>query len=294
MEIASPGYRLIFIDIDGVLNRHWHGSLIEPFVYSLMERFAELVRVTGATLVLSSAWRLTKSGREGARETFLRHGLPPFLSCTPRMRGPRGNEVLYWLQLNTLNVLQDAPIKYKHNLIGSPEFSEKHFALPVQIKVAQYVVIDDRDFATRVHGGFYRRLLTEYGHFVHIDSNRGLSRRDAEEARRLIETEMKPLKMAYVNGDGGGDDSDDDDDDDNGANDGNTIGKSNRIRPPPTPSIGHCQYCEKRVQHGIRESRGGPLYCNPDCLYRHRGVRNIGACVDAGARDDESGFSYEY
>jgi hypothetical protein len=254
MEIASPGYRLIFIDIDGVLNRDRRGSVDEPFVHELMERFAELVRATGATLVLSSAWRLTKQGREGARQAFLTYGLPPILSCTPRMHGPRGSEVLYWLQQNTLNVLQDEAIEHKHRLLHDPgQFSEKHYVLPVSIKVAQYVVIDDRDFRTRMHGGYYRKLMTEYGHYVHIDCDRGISRENAELAAELLLQDMQtePEIMRVEE-------------------------KESRQQQSPSPVKGYCQYCEKRVKHGIRETPQSPhLYCNPDCLYRYRGgLRN--------------------
>jgi hypothetical protein len=248
MEIESPGYRLIFIDIDGVLNRSRTGDTEDSFVHELMERFARLVRETGATLVLSSAWRLTKVGRLGARTAFLGYGLPPPISCTPRMRGPRGNEVLAWLQQNTLNVFVDELIEQKHRLLEHDgEFTEKHYTLPVPIKVAQFVALDDRDFRTRRHGGYYRRLLTEQGHFVPVDSAHGISDQQAAEAVRLL---LAPLAESISM-------------------------QVESKTPPPSPTKGYCLWCEKRVRPGTGIEDRGALFCSLDCAYRYRGAPNI-------------------
>jgi len=249
MEIESPGYRLIFIDVDGVLNRVANGDTTHPFERVLMERFARLCRETGATVVLSSAWRLSKVGRKGVKAAFLTYGLPLPISCTPRMHGPRGNEVLAWLQHNTLNAFSDAQIDYKHRLLEYPgEFGERQYSLPVPIKVAQFVAIDDRDFRTRTHGGHYRRLLSAMGHFVHVDCTHGLSEANIQEAALLL---TSPLVEP------------------------GSIERVDRRSLPPSPIKGYCQYCEKRVRNGTGIHDHGALFCSLDCLYRYNGTDKL-------------------
>lgn len=244
MEIEWTGYRLIFIDVDGVLNRSRDGDTEESFVPELIGRFAALVRETGATLVLSSAWRLSKLGRRGVEAAFLAYGLPPPINCTPRMHGPRGNEVIGWLLQNTLNVFQDEPLEPKHRFLEYEQFSQRHYTLPVAIKVAQFVAIDDRDFRTREHGGHYRALLTQRGHFVHVDWRRGFSEENARETLRLLRGQEL-------------------------------------LHESPTkelaPARGRCHYCEKRVKasQGVHDEKTGELFCNLECLYRYRGVTRL-------------------
>ncbi len=103
--------RLVFIDVDGVLNRHWLLGYIDP---NLVERLARLVAETGATLVLSTAWRRSSSGREAVFDAFAAAGMPQPISCTPYLpRGHRPTEILLWLQMNTRNAprtdLRDTP-----------------------------------------------------------------------------------------------------------------------------------------------------------------------------------------
>src|SRR5690348_10404441 len=69
--IAVRGFmKVIFLDIDGVLNS---ASTPNPrkFPYivddRLLARFKELVRRTGATVVLSSTWRVDPVGRFAAK-----------------------------------------------------------------------------------------------------------------------------------------------------------------------------------------------------------------------------------
>lgn len=180
----TEGYSLIFIDVDGVLNSTTE-NLEEKFVPEIMKRLARLVKETGATPVLSTAWRLKKESRDEVVRQFLEYGLPLPLGCTPRILGPRGNEVLAWLQMNTLNVLTDHELHYGTFKEEPGEFGESQYRLPVRIKVAQYVIVDDRDFRTLIHGGMHRELLTE-AHFVHIDPRTGIQHEDAALIREIL------------------------------------------------------------------------------------------------------------
>lgn len=180
----TDGYSLIFIDVDGVLNSTLDNRQ-HPFVPELVERFARLCRETGATPVMSTAWRLKRESRRELMVQLLEHGVPMPLGCTPRIHGPRGNEVLWWLQQNTVNVFQDQDVGYGELREEEGEFTEAEYVLPARIRVRQFVVLDDRNFRTSVHGGHHRHLLVE-GHFVHTDTRVGLTAEDAEEARLLL------------------------------------------------------------------------------------------------------------
>jgi HAD domain in Swiss Army Knife RNA repair proteins len=95
--------KVIFLDIDGVLNRigtfnrtktRWGGYVgMEP---ELVGRFNALVRKTGAEVVLSSTWRLHSEWRE----TMKANGLSfVFLDRTPNGQTRfRGAEIAAWLR----------------------------------------------------------------------------------------------------------------------------------------------------------------------------------------------------
>jgi Swiss Army Knife RNA repair-like protein len=104
--------RIIFLDIDGVLNRigtpmegrtvaKWHGLIgMEP---ELVARFNELVRKTDAQVVLSSSWRCSDTWREDMKQNGLDF---PFLDRTPYLTAgegdtyqhlERGEEIERWI-----------------------------------------------------------------------------------------------------------------------------------------------------------------------------------------------------
>jgi len=89
--------KAIFLDIDGVLNseesqnpRHFPYFVDER----LLARFSELVRMTGATVVLSSTWRVDPVGLLAAKYYRV-----PFYDVCPDLPGaPRCEEVITWLR----------------------------------------------------------------------------------------------------------------------------------------------------------------------------------------------------
>jgi hypothetical protein len=89
--------KVIFLDIDGVLTS---GSTPNPrkFPYivdeTLLARFRELVRKTGATVVLSSTWRVDPVGLLAAKYYQV-----PFDDVCPDMpEEPRCEEMQSWLR----------------------------------------------------------------------------------------------------------------------------------------------------------------------------------------------------
>jgi hypothetical protein len=177
----SVGFRLVFIDVDGVLN-HGTRAVVEPHK---MEMLALLLRETCATPVLSTAWRLTRDARLEVEKAFLGAGAPKPLSCTPEIRdrrnhrNARGNEVLAWLQRNTLNILSQEKIEYGE-FVETEEFTKEDYTLEAKIRVTSWVVIDDRNM---------------YGlrpHFVHTQTLVGLTEDEVEEARKILSEDGAP------------------------------------------------------------------------------------------------------
>ncbi len=93
--------RVLFLDIDGVLNRERYRpveslglrSWIEP---DLAQRLCEVLKETGAEIVLSSDWR---RGREIEllRGELLAAGIGPMIDVTKEIHGPRWREIETWM-----------------------------------------------------------------------------------------------------------------------------------------------------------------------------------------------------
>src|ERR1700712_328879 len=89
--------KVIFLDIDGVLNCDSTPNPRRfPYIVDnrLLSRFHELVRNTGAKVILSSTWPVDPVGRLAAKF----YGVP-FDDCCPDMPGsPRCEEMQVWLR----------------------------------------------------------------------------------------------------------------------------------------------------------------------------------------------------
>lgn len=128
--------KIIFLDIDGVLNSHkwYHERLsrqtdLDEFDPNCVSLINKLTDVTGAKIVLSSSWRRGKSLNE-LKQLFKDVGITgeligktPILSFLCDIENyhysvPRGNEIKAWIEIN----------RYALN--------SKDFKL-------QYVIIDD-------------------------------------------------------------------------------------------------------------------------------------------------------
>ncbi len=97
--MTSPA-KVLFLDVDGVLNSlEWFAvhrdasSEIDPRAVRRVER---IIAKTGATVVLSSAWRLSSDSIVKVRRSGI-----PIADCTPYYSGePRWVEIMSWLQDN--------------------------------------------------------------------------------------------------------------------------------------------------------------------------------------------------
>jgi hypothetical protein len=98
-------HRIIFLDIDGVLNSNaWYERFgyqhipRPPLDRDAVRRLDRIVRATGAFLVISSSWR----GDPRLSSWLMEHGCSGVVvGRTPRIAGvERGIEIAHWLRLN--------------------------------------------------------------------------------------------------------------------------------------------------------------------------------------------------
>ena len=98
--------KVVFLDIDGVLNNHtWWTEVMSKYnidtnmIYNQEAMFLlrQLVDLTGARIVLSSSWRISEYSRDKVMDNFIPYGLSIY-SCTGEEPGTRGHQILEWLR----------------------------------------------------------------------------------------------------------------------------------------------------------------------------------------------------
>lgn len=102
IRYALAAMRILFLDVDGVLNRVGYSpavslglrSWIEP---ELAARLEALCRDTGARLVMSSDWRRGRSLEELGAELRAAGIETPLLDATPVLHRERWREIAAWL-----------------------------------------------------------------------------------------------------------------------------------------------------------------------------------------------------
>ncbi len=114
--------KIIFLDIDGVLNSHawwqereklapdcsredFHRNEFDP---KAVKMFNELVQATGAEVVLSSVWRLHEDNRQAVRDNGIEFS-DVTGECTSRIRGA---EILMWVRDNVPGYYKDYKLTY--------------------------------------------------------------------------------------------------------------------------------------------------------------------------------------
>ena len=92
--------RILFLDVDGVLN-----SALDRFSFSIstdkhLDILRTIISITGAKIVVSSAWRLSTPGREVLCQRLNDFGMEVY-GYTPISREcgvPRGKEIMQFLE----------------------------------------------------------------------------------------------------------------------------------------------------------------------------------------------------
>jgi hypothetical protein len=134
--------KVIFLDIDGVLNHQKHYEWLmttnEPtpmqrtypyteFNPKSCQLLNEIIKETGAQIVVSSSWRL--DGETRLNSLFKHFGLPRIYSTTPCLNTARGIEIDAWLAAH--------PEVDKYVILDDDEDMNEH-QLPYFIKTNPY------------------------------------------------------------------------------------------------------------------------------------------------------------
>lgn len=151
--------RVLFLDVDGVLHPASAGmaqATGEPEVGMFRERqmacLAQVLRATGAHVVLSSTWRLRPGGPEAVSSALRRWDLAPVFDCTPAEGAFRADQIWSWLAQHGCSV-------------------------------EGYAVVDDSDLSCIPGRGGVLEVSPIGRHCVRTPSGTGLS---AAHVRRLI------------------------------------------------------------------------------------------------------------
>lgn len=200
---STVPYRIIFLDIDGVLNTGWSvGQLRCPLITALA---AMISAVPHCVVVLSSMWRLKPGSREKIISAFLQHGVPLFISCTPRIRYDdssydwryaRAHEILAWLRMNTTLEFGandiDTVVRGDGGALDE-SMDQGLYRLPLRLDVSHVVALDDIDM--RVEGSEMTRRLIGEGHFVLTLMSTGLTEHNVRQAQYILSDEYPAIDM---------------------------------------------------------------------------------------------------
>ena len=162
--------RIIFLDIDGVLNTKWwytqmnrntpkdkYGYAFDPKAVANLKR---IVEETGADIVISSSWK--SFGFSELEEMWTDRGLPgKLIGITPNSVS---DELLLEADIDSIELFHIRGEEIK-------EWLTKHGK-----QVSHYAIIDDMD----------NMLPEQQPHFVHTNPEVGITKEDAEKAIEIL------------------------------------------------------------------------------------------------------------
>ena len=162
--------KVIFLDIDGVLNTGWWYSQMDrntpkdkygyAFDPNAVANLKTIVDETGADIVISSSWK--SFGLSELEEMWQERGLPgKLIGITPNSVS---DEMLLNADLDHMELFSIRGMEIK-------EWLDKHGK-----KVSHYVIIDDMD----------NFLLDQKFHFVQTDPEVGITEEDANMAIKIL------------------------------------------------------------------------------------------------------------
>ena len=162
--------KVIFLDIDGVLNTGWwysqkdRNTPKDKYGYAFDPRsvanFKKILDETGADIVISSSWK--SFGLSELEEMWQYRGLPgKLIGITPNTVS---DELLLDADLDHMELFSIRGMEIK-------EWLDKHGK-----KVSHYVIIDDMD----------NFLSSQKSHFVQTDPEVGVTEEDADKAISIL------------------------------------------------------------------------------------------------------------
>lgn len=139
--------RVIFLDIDGVLN-NWEGLSEYGIHYIDAEKVSllkSIVYATDAKIVLSSTWRIKSEDFAMVKAVLLSQGMEIYDITPSLMSGTRGNEIRVWLGQTALPVDKyailddDVSAGYDGDSVD-PGYFQTYMEVGLTIKIAQDVI----------------------------------------------------------------------------------------------------------------------------------------------------------
>ncbi len=147
--------KVIFLDIDGVLNVYCEGR--DEYGCTFHKHFEDnlswIIKQTKAKIVISSTWRF--SGLEILKEMWDKRGLPgEVIDITPDSNNlKRGDEIQHWLDNN---------------------------------KVINYVIVDDDNDMLDIQKNNFVQTSGNYDHSDCVDVGYGLTRKCSERIVKIL------------------------------------------------------------------------------------------------------------
>ena len=89
--------KVIFLDVDGVLNSSQDGFTIKLGTNKHLELLKQIVDKTDAKIVLSSSWRINNKTKSFIENKLNEYGMS-IISSTPDLGSSRGEEIKSWLR----------------------------------------------------------------------------------------------------------------------------------------------------------------------------------------------------
>eukprot|EP00012_Vannella_robusta_P006151 CAMPEP_0206201584 /NCGR_PEP_ID=MMETSP0166-20121206/11650_1 /ASSEMBLY_ACC=CAM_ASM_000260 /TAXON_ID=95228 /ORGANISM="Vannella robusta, Strain DIVA3 518/3/11/1/6" /LENGTH=261 /DNA_ID=CAMNT_0053620317 /DNA_START=1 /DNA_END=783 /DNA_ORIENTATION=+ len=212
--------KLIFLDVDGVLNRDVTEGGFED---ECVEALKYIVQKSGAKIVLSSTWRYTEENTAAVREKLRQSGVfaedddfvghtahlgmlqdvPYFPTCNSHVS--RTDEILLWIKCNTIprglnreDFFDEVSAERTYQplpsvLANTEELFQKgkewsmtgNWILEEPIELEQFIVLDDLPMLTE---GCYGRFLK--GHFIHTSMKTGLTMEQARTAVNILSSKF--------------------------------------------------------------------------------------------------------
>lgn len=174
--------KLIFLDIDGVLavNHQEHdeyGSLFHP---EFVDNLAYIINQTKAKIVISSSWR--SSGLKVMKEMWEKRNLP--------------GEVI---GITGYNELRFRGLEIQEYLNKVCQFQRINYSKELQIKYIEtskcknYVILDDDSDMTYNQKEHFVCCSDNFDHPDKIDIGYGLTRKCAEKAIKILNTDIIDL-----------------------------------------------------------------------------------------------------
>lgn len=105
--------KVIFLDVDGVLNSSQDGFTIKLGTSKHLELLKQIVEKTDAKIVLSSSWRISNKTKLFIENKLNEYGMS-IISTTPDLGSSRGEEIESWLRettdfIESFVILDDGP-----------------------------------------------------------------------------------------------------------------------------------------------------------------------------------------